>query len=599
MIGQTWVESFLLNLLSGFFALIAGLLVLYILWLIIVRIKIRLPKTIVLELDLTKPLVEYIPRHPGTTWFMPHKKSVYDILRAIELAGADKRVKGLVARISLKDPAGSLMGLAAVQEIRQAIAAFGKQGKFAYAFAETFGQSGSALASYYLATGFDAVYLQPSGQLNLAGMMYSAPFFRDALNRAGLQPQLDTRQEYKQFKYAFTEDGFNEPHKEAMQRLLESQYDQLLDGIAESRKMDKSALKELIDQGPFLSHQALELKLVDDLLYRDQLYEKVKAVIGDKPPVALAKYLLCRRSAAVRQAPTIALIYGTGHLHSGISRYDPMYGTFSMGSDSVTAALKAAVKNKRVKAIVLRIDSPGGSHVAGDAVWREVLAAKKSGTPVIVSMGNVAASGGYYIATAASKVLADPTTVTGSIGVGGGKMITRRFWQERIGVKWDEIHIGPNATMWSPVADFTDAQWQKLQELLDWVYDDFTRKVAHSRQMPLEEVLQLAKGRVWSGADAKKHGLVDALGGLQKAIETARTEAGLGKEVPVRVETYPRSKKFVQLIGQRISINQPPQEDYRLHFQLLQSAAKAGRLLNTLETRTEADLLLMPGYFGP
>ncbi|MCS6926134.1 MAG: signal peptide peptidase SppA, partial [Candidatus Binatia bacterium] len=248
---------------------------------------------------------------------------------------------------------------------------------------------------------------------------------------------------------------------------------------------------------------------------------------------------------------TIALIYGVGVIHRGESEYDPFSGDVSLGADTVAAAFRAAVKDETVKAIIFRVDSPGGSAVASDVIWRETVRAREAGKPVIVSMGNVAGSGGYFVAMAANKIVAQPGTITGSIGVLAGKMVVTGF-SDKIGVSWDEVHTSSNATMWSSNFDFTEAQWSKFQEMLDRIYDLFTRKVAEGRALPLEKVLEVAKGRIWTGEDAKRLGLVDELGGLPLAIHLAKEAAGIAPDAEVRLELFPRRKTLLQSLLDKI-----------------------------------------------
>ena len=235
------------------------------------------------------------------------------------------------------------------------------------------------------------------------------------------------------------------------------------------------------------------------------------------------------------------MIYGVGGIARGKSEFSPLSGAANMGSDTVTAAFRAAVKDKRVKAILFRVDCPGGSYVASDAVLRETLRAKRAGKPVIVSMGNVAASGGYFVSLAADKIVAQPGTITASIGVVGGKMLTAEMWQ-KIGLSWDHVETSDNASMWTGTQDYSEAEWARYSYWLDRVYEDFTTKVAEGRDLPLERIREIAKGRVWTGAQAKELGLVDELGGYAVAIDLAREAAGLPEGAPIKLKTFPEPK---------------------------------------------------------
>jgi protease-4 len=245
------------------------------------------------------------------------------------------------------------------------------------------------------------------------------------------------------------------------------------------------------------------------------------------------------------------LIYGMGGIKRGKSGSNPLFQSPSMGSDTVTAAFRAAIEAEDIKAILFRVDSPGGSYVASDAIWRETVRAREAGKPVIVSMGNVAASGGYFIAMAADKIVAQPATLTGSIGVISGKMLTPDFWNQ-VGVTWDNVHTSANATFWSTLHDYTPQQWEQLRDWLDRIYDDFTNKVAEGRSLPKAKVLEIAGGRVWTGEDAKALGLVDALGGLPVALRLAKEAAGIPEEAPVRLKVFPPKKAVYQILLQRL-----------------------------------------------
>jgi protease-4 len=246
----------------------------------------------------------------------------------------------------------------------------------------------------------------------------------------------------------------------------------------------------------------------------------------------------------------VALVFGVGGVTRGKSHYDPVQGSQNMGSDTVAGAIRAAAEDKDVKAILFRVDSPGGSYVASDTIWREVVRARQAGKPVIVSMGNLAGSGGYFVAMAADKIVAEPGTITASIGVLGGKMLTSGLW-DKVGLSWDEVHQGDNATMFTGTHDYTPAEWGRFQAWLDRVYVDFTSKVADGRKLPKERVLEIAKGRIWSGQDAKNLGLVDELGGYDTALKLAKKAAGVPEGDDVKIVVYPRPKTFLQSVIER------------------------------------------------
>jgi len=511
--------------------------------------KPTVPGQVVLELELDERLVEYVPEDSLASAFGSERLTVRDVVDALEKAGGDERVKGLVVKVS-----GTPGSTAVVQELRDAVKAFRATGKKAVAYADTFGESGNATGGYYLASAFDEVYVQPSGEVSVTGVAIETPFARDALAKLGVKPRMSKRHEYKAAVNTFTEQTYTGPHREETERFLTSLLGQMVKGVAEERGLSEEQARAAVDAAPLLAQEALEAKLVDGLLYRDEVYAKVKEAAGEGAQLLYLEKYLERAGRPNQTGPqTVALIYGAGEISRGQSRANPMSGDVTMGSDTVAAAFRKAVEDERVKAIVFRVDSPGGSYVASDSVRREVQRAREKGKPVIVTMGTYAASGGYFVAMDADKVVAQPGTLTGSIGVYSGKMVTAEFW-EKLGVNWEPLGAGKNATMYSSDADFTPEQHAKHEASLDRVYADFTTKAAAGRKMPLEKMQEVAKGRVWTGEDAKAHGLVDELGGFPVALKLAKEAAKL--EGPVRVEVFPRKKGAAEVLSELLGEKQ-------------------------------------------
>jgi protease-4 len=504
------------------------------------------PKRTILELNLEGGLVEDVPDNPFARAFGRSRPSVRDVVEALARAGDDDRVKGVVARLGQ----GSL-SVAHIQEIRDAVTAFRARKKFALAFAESFfGPTGNGTGAYYLATAFDQIWLQPSGDLGLNGLMAESPFIAGTLEKLGVRYHGDGRKEYKNAPNLFTEKKYTPAHREATERLIASIFDQIVKGIAEGRKLGEPDVRALCDRAPLLAREAMEAKLVDGLAYRDEVFELAKKQAGKDSKLLYATKYLERAGRPHRKGPTIALVYGVGTITRGKSTYDPLSGEVTMGSDTVAGALRAAIDDQDVKAILFRVDSPGGSAVASDAIWREVVRAKKAGKPVIVSMSGVAASGGYWVSMHADKIVAQPATITGSIGVFTGKMLLGGLY-DKLGVSFDEVHTSQNAGIWSASRDFTPAEWARVQAMLDRIYDDFTGRVAGGRKLPKEKVLAIAKGRVWTGEDAKARGLVDELGGFPTALRLAKRAAGVGETAPVRLKRYPpRRPALAALLGE-------------------------------------------------
>jgi protease-4 len=378
---------------------------------------------------------------------------------------------------------------------------------------------------------------------------------------------------------------------------MESQFAQIVQGIATARGLYPGAVRTLIDRGPFLGSEALKAQLVDALAYRDEVYARVKEQAGEQAKLLYLSKYLAYAGRPYTTGDTIALIYGVGAVHLGASDYDPLMDGSSMGSDTVTAAFRAATEDPKVKAILFRIDSPGGSYVASDAIWHATVRAREAGKPVIVSMGNLAGSGGYFVAAAANKIVAQPGTITGSIGVLGGKMLTTGLW-DKLGLSWDEVHTSTNATLWSSTQDYTPEQWERLQGWLDRVYDDFTTKVAAGRQLPKEKVLEIAKGRIWTGEDAKERGLVDELGGFPVALRLTREAIGRDANAPIRLQLFPERPAPWEALVERLlgdeDESSDPSEATALFGRVLRFVQPILHLARTLGLTARPDVLTMP-----
>lgn len=534
-------------------AIVRFLAILGALWLIglaitmvaVIGFKGKVPSKTILEANLEQSFLEDAPDTPTAKFMLGERFTLRDVVDSIDRGANDDRVVGMVAKIG-----AAPMGMAQVQEIRDAVQRFRARRKFAVAYAETFGEFGPGNGAYYLATAFDQIYLQPSGDVGLTGIIMETPFIKGTLSKLGVTFHGDHRYEYKNALNFFTETKYTGPHKEAMTAILNAWFNQMKDGICQARQIPPDKLQAVVDAGPYLGQEAVTAKLVDGVAYRDEVYGKVKSRAGDGAQLLYLEKYLDRAGRPHDRGKTIALVFGVGGVTRGKSDYDPVQGSQNMGSDTVASAIRAAVADSNVKAILFRVDSPGGSYVASDTIWREVVRARQAGKPVIVSMGNLAGSGGYFVAMAADKIVAQPGTITASIGVLGGKMLTSNLW-DKVGLSWDEVHQGASATMFTGTHDYTPAQWGRFQAWLDRVYVDFTGKVADGRQLPKEKVLEIAKGRIWSGQEAKNLGLVDELGGYDTALKLAKKAARIPESDEVKVVVYPRPKTLFEALVQR------------------------------------------------
>ena len=496
--------------------------------------KPGLPKQIVLALDLRDGLDEAPAQDPLDLLGLAATPTFTDVIQALDQAGRDPRVKGLVAQLSGEGP-----GFAQSQELRAALARFRAQGKFAYAYADSFGEFGPGTRGYYLATAFEQIHLQPVGSLGLTGLLLETPLLRGLLDKVGVLPSGDKRGPYKSAAEMFTETEMSPASKESLEALADSLDRQIKEGIGAGRALEPARVARLIDDGPYYATEAETAGLVDHLGYWEDLVEQAESRAGSGSQLVAVSDYAQAAPAAGSDAPVIALVRGIGQIQRGKSDYGAT--GWVMGADTVAGALAAAIDDPAVKAILFRIDSGGGSAVASETIGHQVRRAVQEGKPVIVSMGDVAASGGYWIAMDASKIVADGGTLTGSIGVFAGKPVLRQFWQD-IGVTWGRVQRGANAGMWSTDLDYDARGRARLETFLDHVYGAFVTGVARGRALPESAVQKSAQGRVWTGAQAKELGLVDELGGFARALELARDAIGVAPERPVELRVYPRPR---------------------------------------------------------
>lgn len=490
---------------------------------------------LLLEIDFTQPMVEVEPDDPIGKLRLRGKPRLRPLLRALHDAGDDDRVGGLIAKIG-----NPPLTLAQVQEVRAGVAAFRASGKPAVAWAETFGESSPGSLGYFLASAFDEIWVQPSGEVNFVGVSAEVQFLRGLLDKLGVEPQLEKRHEFKNAADRITKSEFTEAHREAAQRMVDSAWEQIVAAVAQARGLTTDDVRAAADRAPLCAADAVDARLVDHIGYRDEAYTAtrhrlggdVRLLFADRWTRAERPVMRIIRQVKDKKAPGVALVDGYGGIVVGRSRRSPLMGQM-LGSDTVSAAMRAAVKDERVKAIVFRVDSPGGSYVASDTVWREVVCAREAGKPVVVSMGAVAGSGGYFVACPADVIVAEGGTLTGSIGVFGGKAVTEEL-TDKLGLSYGAVEQGRHARMQSTHRRYDDEELEHLNAYLDRVYADFVDRVAKGRNMSADAVHEIAKGRVWTGADAADIGLVDVIGGLRDATRVARERAGLPADAPLR-----------------------------------------------------------------
>jgi protease IV len=497
--------------------------------------RATLPGSMVLTVDFGRGLIEGPSQKPLSELAFGKKQTLRGFLDALERAGDDSRVKGLYARFG-----GDSLGVAKGQEVRDAIRDFRAKGKFAIAFTDSFGEFGAGTRPYYIATAFDEIWLQPMGEVGLVGLRSEVPFFRGTLDKLGITPRFEHREEYKTAANSLTETGMTAPQREEVEDLLGAISGQIVRGIAQTRNLPEAQIASLIDRGPFSADEAKAAHLVDRIGYRDEAIARAHERAGSGAElVSLSRYL----DGAGRphdSGEKIALIYGTGLIVAGDSG-GSLAGDSEMSAREMTRAFRQAVRDEQVRAILFRIDSPGGSAIA-----------RERGKPVIVSMGDVAGSGGYYVAAPADKIVAEPATLTGSIGVLAGKLVVAGLLQ-KLGVTTDAVERGANAGMFSPMQDFSPEAHQRLNAFLDLTYRGFKDHVAVGRHLSADAVEAVAKGRVWSGEEAKAKGLVDELGGYSAALRLALEAAKIPADKPFQVAVFPREKGTAELIYDRLT----------------------------------------------
>jgi len=470
----------------------------------------------------------------------PTVRTIVDLLRK---AKTDKRVTSIILK-----PSGSGALWGKVQEVRDAVADFRRSGKPAVAYLEYGGEQ-----EFYLATACDKVFLMPTATLDLTGMASYELFLRGTLDKIGAYPDALHIGQYKTAANTLTEHTYTPAHREMAESLNNDLFEQLVRGIADGRKKSEADVRTLIDHGPFLPEDALRAGLIDDLAYEDELDDKVKLGAGKLHFLEMNDYRqVSSASLGLNRGPKIAVIYATGIIASGKSTYETTGGQVA-GSETLVEYLRKARGDSSVKAIVLRVDSPGGSALASDVIWREVLLTKNQ-KPLIASMSDVAASGGYYISMPAHAIVAEPATLTGSIGVVLTKFVIDGTLK-KLGMNMEGVSQGKYANMYSPVRPFSPEERVRMVENMQATYDTFVEKAAQGRNTTPERIDAIGQGRVWTGRQAKEIGLVDELGGLERAVALAKQRAKIAQDTEVELIIYPPKKSFYDLLSDPLGSN--------------------------------------------
>lgn len=503
-------------------------------WLLLPRVP-SVPDHATLFLRVRGDLAEAEPSSVLGPFLPTAQPTVRSLVDVLSKAKADQRIATL-----LVVPTGTPALWAKTQEVRDAILDFRASGKRAVAWLEYGGDQ-----EYYLATACDRIYLLPSSPLDLTGLAAYDIFLRGTLDLVGVTPNLFRVGDYKTAVSLWTEKGYTPAHREMADSLNRDTFEQLVRGIATGRGRTLDEVRALVDQGPFLPEEALRAGLVDDLLYEDQLDDRGELGVDAEHSVEADVYRGVRLgSLRLDRRPKIAVVYAVGTISSGRSG-ESAEGPV-VGSETLVEAIRTVRADEDVKAIVLRIDSPGGSGVASDVIWRELMLTRAR-KPLVVSMSDLAASGGYYIALPGHTIVAQPGTLTGSIGVYGGKFVVAGTFG-KVGARIEGVEAGRHAGMHSAARPYREEERRKVEEQLAAFYDQFVEKVAQSRHATPEKIDAIAQGRVWTGAQARTLGLVDELGGLARALEIARERARIGPGVDVEIVTYPAKRRLVEFV---------------------------------------------------
>ena len=494
----------------------------------------------VLVLKIQGEMPDYVPDDPMRRLFGADDSSLSNLILQIKKAKVDKRIGALLLDINF-----SGAGWGKSDEIRDAVADFRTSGKPTYAYME-YGSN----KEFYLATSCDKIFVAPSGDLFITGLAAEVMFFRGSLDKLGIEPDVFQIGKYKNAPDQFTRKEMSDAHREVINSILDDLYGRMVNTIATARKKTPDEVRALIDNAPIGAAQAKDQGLIDGANYRDEVYAELKKRLGYKDgdklnTISGGTYRDVKpESVGLNKGEKIAVIYASGTIGSGRSNDGP-YGDQSVGSDTVSKAITDAAEDKSIKAIVIRVDSPGGSAYASDIIWHAVESAKKT-KPVVISMGDVAASGGYYIACNANKIVAEPSTITGSIGIFAGKPVMKGFY-DWLGVSSEYVMRGKLAGMFRETEKFTPEERAKFEEMIkSTYYDDFVPRVAKGRGRDAEYIDSIAQGRVWMGSQGKEKGLVDEFGGLDKAIEVAKGLASIPAEKGIERVIMPFPRPFFE-----------------------------------------------------
>ncbi len=499
----------------------------------------------VLTWRLDAPLADYYEAPPLSALRSGRPSDLATLYRALGRARNDDDIVGLSLYIQ-----DARFGFGKAQELRWLLRSLTQADKFVDCYLETAGEGTNGTLAYYLATACQRITVSPLGDWNVVGLYSDSPFLRGTLDKLRIEPDFLSVGAYKSAAEFYTETEHSAAAEEALGSVLDDLFDQIVTAVAEAREMDPERVRELIDHAPLTADEALENGLIDEITYPDVFDDRARDRGGERKRLQpLADYVAFADGFGRER---VAVVFAQGTIIRGGNGFDPWSQQRYVGAETMREILRTLAEDNDLAGVVLRVDSPGGSPVASDLILRELdlLAQKK---PLVVSMSDVAASGGYFISAKAAKIVAAPATITGSIGVVGGKFATRNFQQQLLGISHDTLRRGANADIFSALDPFTPEQRETFLGQMQRIYDIFIDRVATGRGMSREEVEAVAGGRIWTGRQAVEIGLVDETGGLDRAVDLVLELAGRDPDAPVALEVYPRPPSLFELLSRNLS----------------------------------------------
>ncbi len=576
-----WAGSIVTGTLNGILKVILAFVLLFVVLALVALARgDRLPGNMVLAIDLRKTMED---SSPNKFTFGAKPLTVMDIVLGLDAAERDGRVKGVFMRVG-----GGNLSIAEAEEIGAALKRFRASGKFVIAHAQSF--DGAGLGDYLVATYADQIWMQPNSPFSASGVGGGEVFIRGLLDKIKAEPQIVKRAEYKSAADMFMETGMTTEDREQLQALMQSWYDTAVDAAAKDRKIGRDAMIAALEASRQFTEEAKAKKQIDRTGYDDAALGAAVSRAGGAQAITLSQFVATKEGASsFGSGPHIALVEASGDIVEGSASSGPFGSDNVIAGDDMARAIRQATADKDIKAIILRVDSPGGSVTASDQILDAVKKAQAAGKPVVVSMGSVAASGGYYISLSADKIVAEPGTITGSIGVLTGKVSIGNTLG-LIGVKGELVGVGKNALMNSDLQPYTPDQLKAVNDQADAIYADFTKKVSEGRKMPLAKVQDIARGRVWSGVDAAQRGLVDKLGGFWDAADLAKRLAGIPQGERVQFKLYPREKGFFETMEDFFGNNDEVQAIE--NFNALMTSPVVSHTVHAVKNAPRADIEL-------